>query len=226
MAKVAVVFSGSGHMDGTEVREAVLALLALDKRDAEVQIFAPDIAQTDVINHLTGKPMEETRNVLVEAARIARGKIKDLSKARAEDFDAIILPGGYGAAKNLSNLATTDNLKNVEVLPALKKLLIDFMKKNKPIGVICISPAVLTAAIRDQATAHVTIGEDPDNMIAALGGEHQSCSTRGIVIDDGNHIVSTSAYMRGDARLTEVASGIDNLVEAVLNQVKHQKRAA
>ncbi len=226
MAKVAVILSGCGHLDGAEIREAVLTLLALDKRNAEVEIFAPDIEQTDVINHLTGQPAHETRNALVEAARIARGKIKALSKAKAEDFDAIILPGGYGAAKNLSNLAGTDNLKNVTVLPALKKLLLDFMKKSKPIGAICISPAVLTAAVRDQAKAHVTIGDDPDNMIAALGGEHQSCPTRGIVIDDANHIVSSAAYMRGDARLAEVAAGIDTLVEAVLTQVAHQKRAA
>src|SRR5262245_51816147 len=117
MPKVAVILAGSGHQDGAEIREAVLTLLSLDREHAEVQIFAPDIEQKDVINHVTGKPMQEKRNVLVEAARIARGKIKPLSDAKASQFDALILPGGFGAAKNLSDLLSKG--KDCAVIPEL-----------------------------------------------------------------------------------------------------------
>lgn len=223
MTNVAVVLSGCGHLDGAEIREAVISLLALDKGGATVSIFAPDIAQKDVVNHLTGKPIEETRNVLVEAARIARGKIRDLKEAKASEFDALVLPGGFGAAKNLSNLA--EKGPDAQVLPEFKALILDFLRAGKPIGAICISPAVLTAAVKGEVTPHVTIGDDNDGLIEALGGVHQQCQTKGIVIDDTNHIVTCSAYMRDDT-LTNVALGIEKLVEVILNQVKAQKQAA
>ncbi len=224
MTRVAVVLAGCGHLDGAEIRESVCTLVALDKRGAEVQIFAPDIEQRDVVNHLTGKPMNEKRNVLVEAARIARGKIKNLKEAKAKDFDALVMPGGYGAAKNLSDIAIKG--PDGKVLEELKKLILDFAKADKPIGVICISPAVLAAALKGEKQAHVTLGQsDPDGLIGKLGGIHQSCKTRGIVIDDTNHIVSTPAYM-SDAPLIEVAAGIDMLVETILNQINFKKEVA
>lgn len=226
MAKVAVILSGSGHLDGAEIRESVISLVALDKAGAEVSIFAPDIAQKDVVNHLTGEAVSEERNVLIEAARIARGQIKDIKQAKADDFDALILPGGFGAAKNLSDLA--EKGADATVLPEFKQLILDFINQDKPIGAICISPAILTAALRDEnREAHVTIGGDEQNggLIESLGGVHQTCPTRGIVIDDTNHIVSTPAYMC-DAPLAEVAIGIEKLVEVVLNQVDAQKHAA
>ncbi len=224
MTKVAVVLSGCGYLDGAEVREAVLALLALDKAGAEVSIFAPDIDQHHVVNHLTGEETKETRNVLVESARIARGDVKPLSEAKEEAFDALVLPGGFGVAKNLSDIAFKG--PEGEVMPEFAQLIQAFYRAGKPIGAICIAPAALVKALAGETKAHVTIGEDADGLIAGLGGEHQDCATRGMVIDDTNHLVSCSAYMRDDAPLADVASGIFNVVEAVLNQAEAQKKAA
>ena len=224
MTKVAVVLSGCGYLDGAEIREAVCTLVSLDRRGATVEMFAPNIEQRDVINHLTGKPTNEKRNVLVEAARIARGQIRDLKEAKAKDFDALILPGGYGAAKNLSDIAIkgADGTVNED----LKKLISEFMLASKPVGVICIAPAVLAAATKGKHKVHVTLGEkDPDGLIGKLGSIHQGCQTLGIVIDDANHVVSTPAYM-SEAPIAEVAEGIDKLVESIINQVQNAKRAA
>ncbi len=215
MVKVAVVLSGCGHLDGAEIRESVIALVALDRQDAEVSLFAPDVPQADVINHLTGKPMQQERNVLVEAARIARGNIQDVKKARAKDFDALVLPGGFGVAKNLSTLATQGAA--LTILPDVKRLILEFLEQGKPIGAICISPALLAAAVRESTEAHVTIGEDKNGLIASLGGVHQECQTKGIVIDDANGFVSCSAYMRND-RLTPIALGIEKLIETVIRK--------
>lgn len=222
MARVAVILAGCGYLDGAEIREAVCTLISLDKRGAKVEMFAPDINQMHVVNHLTEQPTNETRNVLVEAARIARGHISDLKQARAEDFDALIMPGGFGAAKNLSDVAVKGPA--AKVLPDLQKLILDFMKTDKPVGAICISPAVLAAAVKGEREVHVTLGpEDPDGLIGKLGSVHQNCQTLGIVIDDANHVVSTPAYMT-DAPISEVAVGIDKLVESILNQVNNKRK--
>lgn len=213
MARVAVVLSGSGYLDGSEIREAVIALLALDRGGAEVQIFAPNVDQSDVVNHLTGEATSETRNVLVESARIARGQVKDLEEAKADDFDALVLPGGYGAAKNLSNLATAG--AEAEAIPAFKRFVTEFIEQGKPIGAICISPAVLVAAIRDKVSPMVTIGDDADGLIAGLGGQHETCATENMTFDVANQIISCSAYMREDS-LANVASGIEKVVDKVL----------
>lgn len=214
MIKVAVVLAGCGHLDGAEIREAVLTLLALDRDGAEFQCFAPDIKQMHVVNHLTGEEVaSESRNVLVEAARIARGNIKNLKEAKASDFDALIMPGGFGAAKNLSNLAVKGAMG--DVLPELKNLITEFISNKKPIGAICISPAVLALALKNEVKANVTIGDDEDGVIAATGSEHKSCKTNEICLDSKNLIVSTSAYMR-DAALKDVAEGIEKLVAKVV----------
>ncbi|MCD6034586.1 MAG: isoprenoid biosynthesis protein [Rickettsiales bacterium] len=215
MVKVAVVLAGCGHLDGAEIRESVITLLALDRAGAEVSIFAPDVNQMHVVNHLTGKEMPgESRNVLEEAARIARGKISPLAKASAKDFDALVLPGGYGAAKNLSNVATKG--KNATVLPELKTLITDFLHQKKPIGAICISPAILTAAVKGNLVPTVTLGEDADGLIAGLGGKHRNCPTDEAVLDEEHGIVSCSAYMRGDATISDVAAGIEKVVATVV----------
>lgn len=217
MVKVAVVLSGCGHLDGAEIRESVISLLALDRAGAKVSLFAPDIDQTTVVNHLSGKEVSEKRNVLVEAARIARGKIKDLKEAKASDFDALVMPGGWGAAKNLSSLAFKG--KDAEVIPELKNLIIDFIGQKKPIGVICISPAVLVAAVRNKIKPKVTIGDDSDNLIVALGGEHEECSTDNFSYDQKNNIVSCSAYMRDDP-LGKVADGIEKMMKELISLAK------
>lgn len=225
MTKVAVVLAGCGHKDGAEIREAVLSLLYLDQQGADVSIFAPDMPQTDVINHLTGEVTRESRNVLVEAARIARGDIRPLSQAKAQDFDALVLPGGFGAAKNLSDLAMKG--KDATVIPDYKRLLTEFLTQKKPIGAICISPAVLTAAVGKEFRPAVTIGEDAGtaSAITAMGGIHETKATDHVAIDPKNKIASCSAYMRDD-RLSRVASGIEKVISEVMNFAKQAQRNA
>ncbi len=212
MTKIAIILSGCGYLDGAEIRESVLTLLALDKYGAETAIFAPDIPQADVIDHATGKVTGENRNVLTEAARIARGKIQSLDYLSANDFDALILPGGFGMANNLSNLATQG--KDITVLPSVKRIIQQFYEQKKNIGAICISPAIVTAAL--EASITVTIGEDSENIITALGGTHQTCNAQEIHIDETNHIISTPAYMLS-APLHHIAEGIDKLVKATID---------
>jgi enhancing lycopene biosynthesis protein 2 len=212
---VGVILSGSGFKDGTEIREAVLALLALDRAGAEVRCFAPDIEQAVVIDHLRGQPAAgEKRNVLVESARIARGKVEDIRKAQAKDLDALVMPGGFGAAMNLSTFASkgADAAVNADVA----RLLRDMHAAKKPIGAICIAPAVVAKAL-GFAHPRLTIGNDKGTAAAveACGAVHQDCPVEGFVVDRENRIVSTPAYMYG-ARLSEIATGIDKCVAEVM----------
>lgn len=224
MTKVAVVLSGCGHKDGAEIREAVLALLYLDQHSCEVQCFAPDVPQADVVNHLTGQPMAETRNVLAEAARIARGNIKPLTEARVAEFDALVMPGGFGAAKNLSDFATKG--KDCTVNADLKRLIGEFHAVGKPIGAICIAPAVLAAALGG-AKATLTIGDDKGvaAAIEATGNIHKNCATEDAVTDEKNLVVTCPAYMR-DARLSTIAQGIKKLVSEVVRLAKARQQKA
>ncbi|MBQ4875414.1 MAG: isoprenoid biosynthesis glyoxalase ElbB [Rickettsiaceae bacterium H1] len=214
MVKIAVILSGCGHLDGSEIRESVLTLLSLDKAKAEIQCFAPD-KNLSVKNHLTDENQEEKRNILVESARIARGKIKDLTKMQEKDFAGIILPGGFGAAQNLSDLAI--NKKNTQVIPQLKNLLIDFWQVKKPIGAICIAPAIITAALSGYTSPEVTIGEDKNNLITNLGGKHKNCTADNYYFDQKNNIFSSPAYML-DAPLHKIARGIDSMVNAFIKK--------
>ena len=167
--KVAVILSGCGVQDGAEIHESVLTLLRLDQRGVEVQCFAPDIAQHHVINHLTGEEMPESRNVLVESARIARGAIQDIREADPEEFDALIIPGGFGAAKNLSNFATEG--ANCSINPDLLALAEAFAESSKPVGLICVSPALAAKIYGPGVTC--TIGNDPDTARGHLqNGRH------------------------------------------------------
>ncbi len=224
MANIAVILSGCGYLDGAEIRESVITLLELDRAGTNVTIFAPDIPQADVVDHISGNPVNgATRNVLEESARIARGKIQNLSQARVEDFDALVIPGGFGVAKNLSNLAIAG--KDAAVLPEFKRLLEAFLKAGKPIGAICITPAVLVAAVNDQIKPTVTIGKDEDNMIGALGGVSKACTSAEIAVDNENNIVSTPAYMHEEP-IRNVAEGIAKLVEEVVQRAKKLSKAA
>lgn len=216
--KIAVILSGCGHQDGAEIRESVLALWALDVHGAEVTIFAPDIQQTNVINHLTHQAMPEKRNVMIEAARIARGKVQTLATLDINQFDGLVLPGGYGVANNLSDLASRGD--KLTILPEFKQAILGFYRAKKPIGAICISPAVVTAALRDVAKITVTLGDDKEGLIEKLGGHHQVCATDSMVFDEANKIASCSAYMRDD-RLAKVAKGIEAVVMKVLSLSAH-----
>lgn len=211
--KIAVILSGCGVYDGAEIHESVITLLRLDQRGAQVQCFAPDIAQLHVINHLTGEEMPESRNVLVESARIARGKVKDIRDANADEFDALIVPGGFGAAKNLSNFAVEG--AGCSVNPQVLELAEAFAEAGKPVGLICISPALAAKIYGPGVTC--TIGNDTDTAAALdkMGATHQECSVEDIVEDTARKLVSTPAYMLGK-NISEVASGINKLVDRVL----------
>lgn len=218
--KVAVILSGCGVYDGSEIHEAVITLLRLDQRGAEVQTFAPDIPQRHVINHLTGETQDETRNVLVESSRIARGNTRDVRQARAEEFDALIVPGGFGAAKNLSDFALNgaDSQVQPEVLATLKA----FAEAGKPIGLICIAPH-LAPAIYGQGVA-CTIGTDADTaaQLERMGAHHYEAHVTDIVEDPDNLLVTTPAYMLAHS-ISEAASGINKLVDRVLELIDEQR---
>ena len=213
--RVGVVLSGCGFKDGGEIHESVLTLLALDRAGAEVHCFAPDVDQAKVVNHLTGEPVEETRNVLVESARIARGEIKDLSEAKADDLDALVLPGGFGAAMNLSDFAVKGSDGTVN--PTLAKLLRDMHAQKKPIGAICIAPATVALALGSEKPT-LTIGNDAGTAqaIEACGASHQDCPVDDFVVDRERRIVTTPAYMLGPS-IRHIAAGIDRCVAEVLS---------
>jgi enhancing lycopene biosynthesis protein 2 len=217
MAKIGVLLSGCGVSDGSEIHEAVITLLTLDRAGAETVCMAPNVDQFDVVNHLTGEATGEKRNVLVESARIARGNIKDISKVRAADIDGLIIPGGFGAAKNLSDFAVKgkDAIVNEEV----SRLLNDMVSAEKPIGAICIAPATLTKALEGK-NPEVTIGNDIGTActIEAIGGQHKKCSVDMIHVDSNNKLVTTPAYMLGPG-IKDIAVGIEKLVNKVLELV-------
>jgi len=216
--KVGVLLAGCGVFDGAEIHEATLTLYFLDKEGVEIVCMAPNIPQKDVINHLTGEPMDEKRNVLIEAARIARGNIKDIDEVSADDIDALIMPGGYGVAKNFSNFL--EKGADAEVIPQVKRLLIDLFKAGKPIGAICISPVIVASALRE-AKPTVTIGTDIDvaKTIEAMGAKHLTCPVNEMVVDEEHKIVTTPAYMLGKS-IKDVAEGIEKLVKEVIKLAK------
>lgn len=218
--KVAVILSGCGVQDGAEIHESVLTLLRLDQRGVEVQCFAPDIAQHHVINHLTGEEMPESRNVLVESARIARGAIQDIREADPEEFDALIIPGGFGAAKNLSNFATEG--ANCSINPDLLALAEAFAESSKPVGLICVSPALAAKIYGPGVTC--TIGNDPDTAraICKMGGTHKECAVGEIVEDQARKLVSTPGYMIAQS-ISEAATGINKLVDRVIELMQEDE---
>lgn len=213
MKNVAVILAGSGVYDGSEINEAILTLLHIAKNGATYQCFAPDIEQLHTINHLTGEVMPDKRNVLTEAARIARGDIKSLIELDVTQFDALIVPGGFGAAKNLCDFAIKGAQANINegVLNACKA----FAKANKPAGYMCIAPALIPF-IYDNAV--LTIGNDADTAQAlnALGVKHINCAVNDIVIDEANKLVTTPAYMLAESIL-DADAGIAKLVSSVLS---------
>lgn len=218
---VAVLIAGCGHLDGAEIRETVLTLLALDQHGAVAHCLALDDDQFHVVNHRTGQAAAgERRNILDEAARIARGKIKPLSQARAEDFDALLMPGGYGVAKNHCTFAFKGTEANVH--PDVLAFVQAFFDAKKPVGAICIAPALVALSFKGtDRHAALTIGNDKGTAAAldALGARHQERpSAREIVVDEKLNLVTTPAYMFDDARLCDVFIGIERTVTEVLKR--------
>lgn len=213
--RVGVVLSGCGFLDGAEIHEATCTLLSLDRREAKLVALAPDVEQMHVVDHLKGAPAEgEQRRVLAEAARIVRGQIAELSSVRAEDLDALVFPGGYGAAKNLCTFAVEG--RNMRVLPAVERLARDMRAAGKPQGYICIAP-VIAARLFGSEKVTVTIGNDRETAAAmeSWGARHVDCRVEEIAVDQRLKIASTPAYMLGPW-IAPVAAGIDKLVSAVL----------
>ena len=217
--RVGVILSGCGFMDGAEIHESVLTLLALDRAGVETVCFAPDIEQTKVVNHLTGEDVGETRNVLVESARIARGEIADVKTADAATLDALILPGGFGAALNLCDFALKG--PDAEVDADVAALVRAVHAAKKPIGAICIAPALIAKVLGQDGAPTLTIGNDEGTAgaIQACGAEHQECAVEDFVIDTERRIVTTPAYMLGPT-IKHVAEGIERCVAEVLELAK------
>lgn len=218
--KVGVLLSGSGVNDGSEIHESVLTMLFLDRSDTEIILMAPNIDQMHVINHYTGQEMDEFRNVLVESARIARGNIKDMAEISGDDLDALIIPGGFGVAKNLSDYAMSG--AECSINPDVYRLISEMILLKKPIGAICIAPAMMAKILAEQnQSATMTIGKDKTTAkdIEDMGSAHKECLVEEIVIDEVNNIVTTPAYM--DAKnISEAAAGIEKLVKQIILMVK------
>jgi enhancing lycopene biosynthesis protein 2 len=215
MKKIAVVLSGCGVFDGAEIHEATLSMLAIAKKGCSYEIFAPDINQHHVINHITGEEMDETRNVLIESARIARGSITDLDKFNPVEFDGLLFPGGFGAAKNLSTWAFEE--AGASVLPGVGKAIKGMISLKKPVGALCISPVLLAKVLGD---VHLTIGDDEGTIdaIESLGSKHVYTTHGEVVVDPEHNLVTTPCYML-DATIDQIDEGARNVVDAMLKMM-------
>ena len=213
--KFAVVLAGCGVYDGAEIHEATMALYAIAQQGATYQIFAPDITQHHVINHITGEEMSEKRNVLIEAARIARGKILALSEFKATDYDALIFPGGFGVAKNLCTFALDG--ANCKVDPEVERVITETHKAKKPIGALCISPVLLAKVINN---SEVTIGHDKttSEAIEALGAKHKTTTHGEVTIDSENLLFTTPCYML-DATIVDIATGASAIIKEMMKSI-------
>lgn len=224
MVRAAVVLSGCGVYDGSEIHEAVAVLYHLSRAGASYRCFAPDKAQMHVVNHATGRPAEgESRNVLVESARIARGDIRPLSDLRAADFDCVIFPGGFGAAKNLCDFAVKGATMRVD--PDVERVVREFHGAGKPVGMCCIAPVIAARVLGTKSGgpgARVTIGNDAQTAaaIASWGSSNVEQPVTAAQADDANRLVTAAAYMYGDAPVHAVFEGIGKMVDGVLSRVK------
>jgi len=214
--KVGVLLSGCGVFDGAEIHESVLTLLFLDRAGAEIICMAPDM-DFQTVNHLTQKQTAEKRNVLTESARIARGNIRNIKDVKSADLDALIIPGGFGAAKNLSDFAAKG--ADAKVHPEVDRLLKEMNSAGKPVGAICIAPATLAKSLSDKKP-EVTIGNDVGtaSAIEKMGGKHKNCTVDMIHVDKKNKLVTTPAYMLGPG-IKDVAEGIEKLVNQVIAMI-------
>ncbi len=212
---IAVILSGSGNQDGSEIHEATLTLWAIHKNGADYQCYAPNVLQHHVLNHLTGKEMNEERNVLVESARIARGKILDLAEFQADSHDALVIPGGLGAAKNLSTYAFDGAACTIN--RDVEKAILAMAEQKKPIGALCIAPAIL-ARLLDKVL--VTIGQDQTTAatIEAMGARHTTTMQGEVAVDKERKVVTTPCYML-NSRVDQIGEGADRLVQEILKLI-------
>jgi len=216
MKRVGVILSGCGVFDGSEIHEAVLTLYFLDRAHAQVHCYAPDKPQRDVVDHKTQQAQQEERNVLTEAARIARGAIAPLSEIDLAGLDAIIFPGGFGAAKNLCSFAVDG--PSCDVDPDVLATIRSAVDMGKTVGAICIAPVVVAKALEETShRATLTIGTDEGtkSALTSMNANPVDASAGEIAVDETNRIVTTPAYMLAQS-VSEAAAGIEKLVEKVL----------
>jgi len=213
---IAVILSGSGNQDGSEIHEATLTLWAIHKNGADYQCYAPDIMQHHVLNHLTGKEMDETRNVLIESARIARGNVKNLEKFDQTKHDALVIPGGLGAVKNLSSFAFEG--EHCKVNAEVKRAVQQMTEADKPIGALCIAPVLLAKIIDDVL---ITVGQNPDviKKVNTMGGRHETTVQGEITVDSIRKLVTTPCYML-EARVDQIGDGADKLIQKILQLIE------
>ncbi len=212
MKRIAVILNGCGHLDGSEIHESVMTLLAIDRNECAYTVFAPNAPQYHVMNHLTRQPMEGSRNMLVEAARIARGNIHDINEYAPANFDALILPGGFGVAKNLFTYAFDG--ANATVLDSVRKAIVDTHAAHKPIGGLCIAPVLIAKVLGDIT---VTVGSDSATIadVEKMGASHVNTQITEVISDKQNLIFTTPCYML-NATIADIADSADNLVRTMI----------
>lgn len=226
--KIGVLLAGSGVYDGTEIHEAVLTLLAIEEQGATYSCIAPNKEQFHVINHITGEEMPERRNVLVEAARIARGVVQDLATVSIDDFDALVIPGGFGAAKNLNQWAISGAAGEID--PAVKKLILEMVKAKKPIAALCMGPTVVAKALEGEGIhTSLTVGTSAEKTpydidgigeaMESIGVQIELATKEEVIVDHTNNIVTAPCYMM-EASIVEVRENIAMAINELLNLLK------
>lgn len=215
MKRFAIILSGSGFKDGSEIHEATMSMLSIIQHECTYDCFAPDIIQHHVINHLTGKEENETRNVLVESARIARGNIRSLDKFDANEFDAVIFPGGSGVTKSFSNYEYKKD--QCEVNPQICKVILDMHRLGKPIGAMCMAPVIIAKVL---SNVTLTIGNDEETAtdITNMGATHVNTSYGEVIADKKNKVFTTPCYML-DSNILDVYDGAFNLIKSILENI-------
>jgi len=222
MPKIAVVLSGCGVYDGTEVHEAAAALAALTRAGAEVEMFAPDVEQAHVVNHRSGEEMEQKRSVMVESARIARGQVSSLTALAAEEFEAVVLPGGFGAAKNLSDYGMKG--QDMSVNDQVERVIVEFHSAGKPLGLCCIAPIIVAKVLGDKNPL-LTLGcagdgaewpyQEAIEVARGLGGNMQEKNVGEVCVDTENKIVTTPAYMYS-GKFHEIQDGVSSMINELI----------
>lgn len=224
---IGVLLSGCGVYDGSEIHESVFTLLSIDQLGGKAVCMAPDAAQHHVVNHITGEEMSESRNVLTEAARIARGDIRNLADVTADDLDALVIPGGFGAAKNLTTWAFSgpDGTIDQEV----RRIINEVHDAGKPIVGLCMGPTVIAKALEGSGVkAHLTVGtteEASPYEIAAIsqgmektGAVAEMRTVREVAVDEGNRIITAPCYMM-EAGISEVRANIHMAMEELFRML-------
>lgn len=216
MKKFAVILCGCGSMDGSEIHEAVMTLLAIDRNEYEYSIFAPNDNQYHVVDHVSGQATDEKRNMMVEAARIARGQIRPLEECKVEEFDAVVFPGGFGAAKNLFTYAIDG--KDCTVREDVATLIRAFHARKKPIGALCIAPVMIAKVLGDVT---ITVGNNESTIenVLSFGSKHINTLQKGVIADKQNMVFTTPCYML-PARISDIADCAENLIEAIIENIQ------